>query len=229
MEKYKKSLIGIILAISLLVGIVPFAGNNNIASVEASTKSTNKKAMAAYKKLLSKSKLRWMSDYVYSTSQIKFTCLDINRDGVKELLLYNQNASHYEGWERVYVYSQGKVRSLGNFTSLSFYPKKKYFTNSYSGRGTWETKYYALTKSGKKLVKKASYMVSDTRGACHGKVTKKKNMYGYYDYYHSFTVNGKKSTYKKCFTVIKKLEKGAKEASIRYHKNTAANRKKYLK
>lgn len=181
----------------------------------ASTKTKNKKAKAAYVKLLSKSTIGWGSGKC-NTKNLKYSYMDINGDGVSELLLYNMEASHADGWNRIYAYVGGKAKSLGAFTDIEICKNKNFFTDTYSNHGVTRTKYYRLKSNGKKVLL-AEY-TSSYGGYPHGakgQVMKKKDAtYGYMIYYYNFKVNGKTTTYKKCMQVVNSLKKKAKYNKI---------------
>lgn len=57
----------------------------------------------------------------------------------------------------------------------------------------------------------------------------RKHENGYPYYYYNCKVNGKRVGYNACMKKVKALKRGAKYSSGNYHKNTAANRKKFIK
>ena len=171
-------------------------------NVEAASRKTKKNAMNAYKKMLLKN-VKWSNGYYARSKELYFTCIDINKDGVKELILYYMDSPHAYGWNRIYTYTGGRVKSLGQFTSVSICTNKKYFTDSYMNAGTGREYFYQLGKNGKKI-KIAEYTYVDQ-------------------------VNGKRVSYNACMKKVKALKRGAKYSSGNYHKNTAANRKKFIK
>ena len=61
-----------------------------------------------------------------------------------------------------------------------------------------------------------------------GSVTRKHEN-GYPYYYYNCKVNRKRVSYNACMKKVKALKRGAKYSSGNYHKNTAANRKKFIK
>lgn len=199
------------------------------AGVSAASAKKNRKALAAYQQLLSQSQIKWSKWTNVPSSQVQFASADINKDGVKELILSYPQASHMDGWHRIYTYTKGKVKSLGRFTSVSIFKNKNYFVDTYANTGTMEVSCYRLGKNGKKasLVK---YQRSDTYPAfAKGKVVRKySDSYGYDVYYSSMKVNGKKASYKKCMKKIRSLEKNAKRLNLNFYDNTAYNVGTYL-
>lgn len=57
----------------------------------------------------------------------------------------------------------------------------------------------------------------------------RKHENGYPYYYYNCKVNGKRVSYNACMKKVKALKRGAKYSSGNYHKNTVANRKKFIK
>ena len=119
-------------------------------NVEASSRKTKKNARNAYKKMLLKN-VKWSNGYYARSKELYFTCIDINKDGVKELILYYMDSPHAYGWNRIYTYTDGRVKSLGQFTSVSICTNKKYFTDSYMNGGIGRKYFYQLGKNGKKI------------------------------------------------------------------------------
>ena len=58
-------------------------------------------------------------------------------------------ASHADGWNRIYAYVGGKAKSLGAFTDIEICKNKNFFTDTYSNHGVTRTKYYRLKSNGK--------------------------------------------------------------------------------
>lgn len=196
-------------------------------NVEAASKKTKKNALKAYRKLLQRD-IRWDNDYYARSSEIDFKLIDINKDGVKELVLQYMSAPHMYGWNRIYTYAGGKVKSLGQFTSVEICTNKKYFTDAYGNLGTSRNYYYRLGKNGKKS-RILEYKSADYKPyGVSGSVTKK-YIDGYPYYFYDCKVNGKRTSYNQCMKKRNSLRKGAKFSSSKFHKNTAANRKKYIK
>lgn len=195
----------------------------------AYAQSKNSKACAAYRKALSKKTITWGFDRKTSTRNLQFACQDINKDGIKDLVVYNPDAYHSEGWYRIYTYSKGKVKSLGSFTAIEVYRNKNFFRDTYMNRGHSYTTYYRLQKNGK--AKKLAYYETNQGflpDQFKRKAHKKRSMGEIPLYYFNFKVNGKAVSYSKCMKTVKSLEKKAKQ-TLKYHDNTVANRKKYLK
>lgn len=218
-----------VLAVVALVLVAALAFLALLPEAAFAKTGTNKKACAAYSKMLSKKTMPWAeSPGAVSTKKVKFACKDINKDGVKDLVVYRTDGCEATQWYEICTYINGKVKSLGIYDYLSIYPNKNYFLHSNSGHGYVNYRYYRLTKKGT-LKMLASYDVLIARKAPKGvgKVVKKK-IDGMPSYLYGFTVGGKKASYSACMKKIKVLERGAKD-NLKYVKNTKANRKKYLK
>lgn len=201
-----------------------------VVQTEAAS-SKNKKALAAYRELLLQNQIAW-SDWSYApAAEVDFAVADINKDGVKELILQWQGASHAEGWDRIYTYKKGKIKSLGQFTEVKIYRNKNYFVDVYMGMGNVLASYYRLKKNGKKECI-AKYQTSDMYPypiGAKGKIVKKySETFGYDVYYYAMKVNGEKVGYKECMKKIRGLEKNAKQLSLTYYNNTWENIAAYL-
>ena len=229
MKKYIKK---ILKTMCVLTALLLFCQSNIIpehmgtVTVQAVSNKTKKNALKAYRRVLSKD-IKWADGYYISSKKVLFNCIDINKDGVKELVLYYMEAPHMYGWNRIYTYTGGRVKSLGDFTDITIYKNKNYFCDCYSNTGNVDLHYYRLGKNGKKI-RLAEYSFSDYKPYGESGVVKR-YIDGYPYYYHSFKVNGRRTTYKKCMRKTKSLQKNAKETKIKYHTNTTAHRRKYVK
>ena len=105
------------------------------AGVNAASAKKNRKALEAYQQFLSQSQIKWSKWTNVPSSQVQFASADINKDGVKELILSYPQAAHMDGWHRIYTYTKGKVKSLGRFTSVSIFKNKNYFVDTYAKIG----------------------------------------------------------------------------------------------
>lgn len=215
----------LVLALVMAVCVAMLAASPDTALAKS---STNKKAVAAYSKMLSKKKIPWSEvPNAVSSSKIKFACKDINKDGVKDLVVYRTDGCEATGWYEIYTYVKGKVKSLGHYDYIDIYPNKNCFVHHNSGHGFGSERYYRITKSGT-LKKLASYEFNIGPKAPKGVgKTVKKTVDGMPRYLYDFQINGKKTTYSKCIKQINSLKKAAKD-NLKYVKNTKANRKKYL-
>lgn len=212
--KYRKLwILSFITALFMILGV-----GNNVQEVKAAGAGTIEQAKAAYYTLLSKQKISWGSSKIY-TSDLQYTIEDINGDKLPELILRYYAASHAEGYQRIYTYIDGKVKSLGHLTDIIEISKNKnYFVDGYANCGMSEVEYYRL-KDGKKK-KLVSFKTSDTypsdvKRSEVKKITSNGSVY----YYYACKVNGKKTTYKKCMNKIKELQKNAKYLELYYSDN----------
>ena len=189
---------------------------------------TNKKACAAYSKMLSKKTMPWAeSPGAVSTKKVKFACKDINKDGVKDLVVYNPEAFDYEGFYRIYTFKKGKVKRVGSYYDVRVCRNKNFFESSRAHMDNEEYTYYRLGKNGK--AKKLAAYKTQMMSRPNAKVAKTKYINGDIPvYYYACKVNGKSVSYNKCMKTIKSLKKGSKD-TLKYRANTAKNRAKYLK
>ncbi len=140
MKKSKKILSLILIAALMITGI-------NIKTVKTYAKDTNKKAITVYRKLLSKEKHKWREDYssapdVNKTKNYKFACIDLNRDGIKELVVENPEACWADGSVKVFRYVKGKVKKVLLCHGFKWYKKSKTILVEEAHTGIFEGKYY---------------------------------------------------------------------------------------
>lgn len=180
---------------------------SSLTTVEAASISakTRKKAQTAYRNFLME------SDYVY------FRLLDIDKDGLKELLVSRTAYDkYYVGGAAIYTYSGGRLKQLTSYTysmfDLQYNTKSKRLHGSRGGGGGIEQWYYTITKSGKL---KYVYLQAIESGMKNGKMT-------YKYYYNSKRIS--KSAY------IKKSKTWDKQCKpLKFYKMSVSNIKKYVK
>lgn len=218
--------VALIASTTLLALMLAAAVAVAIAPQPAHAASANTKACKAYAKMLSKSTFKWVGTTVSSHS-LKFACQDINKDGVKDLIVYNPVAFDYEGFYRIYTFKKGKVKRVGSYYDVRVCRNKNFFESSRAHMDNAEYTYYRLGKDGKakKLVSYKTQMMQKPSA----KIAKIKYINGDVPvYYYACKVNGKSVSYSKCMAKIKSLKKGSKD-TLKYRANTAKNRAKYLK
>ncbi|MCD8013743.1 MAG: hypothetical protein LUG99_11295 [Lachnospiraceae bacterium] len=202
----KMSLFAILLAASLFL----LPGKN----VEAA--STKTKALKAYSKLLAKSTIEWGdTGYTMDLSECKFQIIYLDDNSVPELLIYGPYtstdlSSSYQ--VLLYTYKNGKAKYVAEFYSnVSYYKKKGIITDQLYTAASTIDYYYKF--SGTKVRRKLA-----------------KSIYQMSTYYYT-KYSGSEATYitkAKFNASLKKLVGSKKAKTVSYHKNTAANRKKYL-
>lgn len=191
------------------------------AQIHAS--STKTKALKAYGKMLTKSKIGRRN---WKSSGCDFALVYFDNNSVPELVVRSYESGMRNGYYEIFTYKNGKVKSLYDDLGVGFeYYKKKsvfrdvsYFTAPMGGPGN-STIYYKI-KNGA-----ISSRLTCTVYEPNPKYNRKKTTYKYY-------YNGKKiskSKYKsklKSFTSNKKV---VSSSSIKFRDNTKKNRKQYLK
>lgn len=162
----------------------------------------DKKAKKAYAK-----KLGNLHDDTEYGTEWEFALIDLNKDGVSEIVITHDEGYHLEIW----AYVKGKVKSVGGGFSgdQKYYPNKKlYYSTTFHASVNIE--YYRF--NGKKM-EELAHIEGNTMG---------EDTYTYH-------IGKNKVSKRKWKKYEKKLKKGAKEEKLKFHKNTAANRKKYMK
>ena len=183
----------------LCAAAVMFTAVPTGARVEAASKS--EMAKKAYAKKLEKMKPT-------SGQAIEFGMVDLDKDGVPELFAYDTDGGFiYNGG--VYTYTKGKVKLVGSIFGnyCEIYPSSKVVSTCCKvSAGMYGYSYYKY--DGKKL-----------------KLVLEKNTEdGSEEYYV-----GSKQISKQEFDKRYKALKLKKPTNIKMHKNTASNRRKYLK
>lgn len=208
---------------AVLVSAIMFT-SLNIQSAGADAASKNKKAIAAYKKVLLK---KSNNDWGKNPDDYSFQCVDLNGDGVKEMVIYNSGANALSSM-RIYGFINNKAKVLKKCEGISWYKKSKVLVFDRTWGGAYPITCYKLDKNGK-LVEKASTEAVDSSlyESVKNKVKHKDKKNGLY--YYSYKINGKETSYKVYKKKFKQLTKGGKESQFKLKKNTAANRSKYLK
>ena len=213
MIKSKKILSVILILALMITGI-------NIETVKTYAEDTNKKAITAYKKLLSKEKYNWCKDEkwnrkVNKTQNYKFACIDLNGDGIKELVIENPETSWADGSVKIFRYVKGKVKKVLICHGFEWYKKSKIILVEDAHTGTYWGTYFKIKNNGK-TVKKAEYSGTDDK-SYKNQAKHKKSFYGMTVYYTSYKINGKETSYK-----------NESKTKIELYKNTKENREFYL-
>lgn len=192
--------------------------------VNVSAASTKQKALKAYNKLLSQSKINWRNGAEVKTSDCSFAIVYIDNNNVPELVLHIPFGilSMADGCGILYTYKNGKAIKLQNmdlFTDdFAYYKKTGIFQDQHTGRGWTET-----TTSKLSSAKISKMLLEEDGNAATG--TNASNAW------YKYSANGKmtkitKNSYNKS---LKSLTKGKKVTKAKFYKNTASNRTKVLK
>ena len=195
-----------------------------LGSSEATAASSkNSVAMKAYKSFLAKKTYKWgVLDESNKTANYSFACIDLNKDGVKELIVINANASYGDGYCKIFTYSNRKIKCITTCTGFDWYKKGKILGMEDAHTGGYWGNYYRLSKSGK-LIEKASYSGTDMKEYAKNIKHTDGSIY-----YTSYKIGKKEVSYKTYKKKLSRLLKG-KKTTINYRKNTAVNRKRVLK
>lgn len=212
------------IAKNLKVKVVTASTNVSASAEPAFAKSANTKACKAYKEFLSKKTMKWGNSAI-NPRTLRFACQDINKDGVKDLVLYRKDSFTAEGYFQIYTYAKGKLKRIGTYQSVRVYRNKNFFISDTERMGYGHFTYYRLGKNGKvKKLASFDYLMMEEPKSYDKVVVRD----GIPFYYYGCKVNGKRVSYETCMAEVKSLKKGAK-STLKYHKNTAANRAKYTR
>lgn len=181
---------------------------------------TKSKAIKAYKNLLAKDTMRWgkdTDDTAVPTKNCTFSLVYIDNNSVPELVVKNnQDITHIAGFGVVYTYRNGKVRTVENIQldgKFYYYKKKGIFLTSYCAMGQ---ECYTCCKLSK--------------GKSTAKLGTQTDLFTNEKSYYKCKSSGTTDIAKKTFnSSLKKLVGTRKRSTAAFHKNTAMNRKKYLK
>lgn len=193
-------------------------------SQTSSAASKNTAAVKAYKSLLSKKTYKWgYSDEANKTANYSFACVDLNKDGIKELIVISNSASYADQYCKIFTYTNRKIKCVTSCSGISWYKKGKIIAIEDAHTGSYWGDYYQLSKKGK-LIRKVSYSGTDMKEYAK-KIKHKENSI----YYTSYKIGKKEVSYKTYKKKLSRLLKSKKPATINYLKNTAANRARLLK
>lgn len=202
-QKKRKSWKNILmlLCVALLAGIL-------LPGVQTEAASKKTKALKAYKKLLASDSIEFSSRGSVNPSDYSFALVYIDNNSVPELVIWgNQPHSLYA----VYTYKNGKAKFLQNTgDGFGYYKKKGIFAGGLFSSYACEN-YFKLSAG--KSIKRFS-------------ITEYNGFASYQRYQSNKEVSITKAKFKR---QLKKLVGSTKETTnITWHKNTVANRKKYL-
>lgn len=174
---------------------------------------------------MSKSKIPWgtYSRLKVSTSKCSFTLAYINNDNIPELVVTTHEVAHAVGYGAIFTYKNGKVQGVANFnqddSKFKYYKKKGVYISCYVMGGETHN-YCKYPNSGSDCVLATFYNNGVRTDMKKGTTYYKANKYG-------VRTKTSKSTFSK---ILKKLVGNNKKvAKVSLKKNTAANRKKYIK
>lgn len=210
MMKNKNRIIVAILTFALAVSSFTLQS----ADTQSAT-SRSKSAIKAYKKILSSEKeAKKVATYF---DRLKFDVIDINKDGIKEIVVTDDDGYHAE----IYAYVNGKVKEVGSsFASGNgdkYYPDRHIYYTQLFHSGEYLHQYYKF--DGKKMK-----LVAEQNGydVYVEQIDKIKTVTEY-------LIKGKPVSRRKYKAYVKKILNGAKGKKFKWHKNTKANRQKYLR
>lgn len=193
----KRKILSLILSLLLVAGIETCIYGGAVQAI-----SKGEEAKKAYARILSDVKA---ADEIISTAwglgeNTKFALIDLNQDGVFELIFTPDDGYHVN----IVSYVSGKAKNVGyGFSGTQkYYPKKHLYFSRVNHMGNVDT-YYKFT--GKKMKVIAEKYGNDM-----------------------YKVNEKTVSKKQYNSYIKKLLSNTKNVKLKWYKNTEKNRKLYL-
>lgn len=130
------------------------------ADAKAAAQKKGQDAHAAYSTFL-QGTYTWGNSTNVDLSTCRFAPIDVDGDGVDELLMNNPNASHVDCYERLFGYSGGKVVELAAERDGFKFFKSGAVLGVSIGTGSWDGTYYTLQNGAMTVV--ASYLTTDSR------------------------------------------------------------------
>lgn len=220
MKKFMTMLLCVNMVLACLLGGLP-ASEVYAASSLSKTKTISKAKAAkkAFAKALTSGKIE--EDV---SGELEFALIDINKDGVQEILVTGDGCYH----TYIYAYVNKKVKQVdSNFAGgYTFYPNKDLIFAATYHSGLSDELYSKF--DGKSVKNVTEKLGDDTYNAVTGKKKTKMSTPDCFAPYR-YTVKGKTVTKKYFNAYVKKMTKGAKEVKPKYHKATKRNISKYLK
>ena len=206
-KKLRLSLL-FILMLTILMSAIP---------VQAAT-STKTKAMKAYNTFLSRKTVKVANDTVPS-AKVKFAIAYIDNDDVPELIVRGthtysiglQSGKPTDHGFQVYTFKNGKVKKTGLFYAIDKIDP---------GIDASITKYYKK--------KNCVIAVENYSGDKYTDIRGKVSLIKFNDSFYTGN-RDKKITKKEFAKTLKKIVGSKKATTVKYYKNTKANRKKILK
>ena len=189
-------------------------------SCRASASTQKEKAFKAYRRFLSQKKIDWDDDEYepQMMRKLDFAIAYIDNNDVPELVIHNSRGPSHGvfGDGMVYTYRKGKLKKAGALgcslmKGLRYYEKigiiKDYSFDNFKKNWCY---YYRLSS---------------------GRVrsTGTENEYNYDDHRWEYSAKFKKCSRKKFDQSVKTITKNKTGMTFKWIKNTAANRKEYLK
>ena len=219
MKKLKNLLLPILLSLCIVtIGLAPMSKSNALEnSTKSLSTSVNSKSSSVSKNTVMKAYRKFLSTYKGTSSlsgeQLKyFFTLDINKDGVKELITVDKS----ERAVKVYTYYKSKVKYCGESYNRGVVYIDKLGRLARRFNNSEEKDYYYLTLNKSKKL----YIVGYTYDKLNNRYYKGTDVP---DNCHMNKTSISKSTFE---SAVKKAER---LKYVNKHLNTSTNRSKYLK
>ncbi|MCD7744179.1 MAG: hypothetical protein LUI13_02620 [Lachnospiraceae bacterium] len=194
--------------------------------VRAEAASSKTKALKAYKKFLAQSTMTWGegSSTTVTLSKCRFAVVYLDKNSVPELILYagSNSVDGSDGSYLIYTYKNGRVTFVARaWESFSYYKKKGVYLTSHRWNGYYYT-FSSATAVRRFSVTDETVSYYDINGDGEYSLVYKR----FADATDSTGTVISKSAFN---SQLKSLIGSKKLTTPKFRKNTAANRKKYLK
>lgn len=213
----RRANLGFLALLLILTGALLFSSASTVQAVSKKRTTTEKvAALKAYNTFLQKKSYKVYTRYSVSFSRASFALVYLNNDSIPELLVKDNFDRSYKDYRLIFTYKNGKVTLLNHDIFSKYYKKTGMYTRviklSTNRTGLREIQH-------NKLVGKQSkrYLIRQ-KGKSYGTMINR---------YCDGNMNDiSPAEYNRR---LKKLTKSKKATSVKYYKNSATNRKRYLK
>lgn len=229
MKVKRKLSVAIMLFLMLLyVGVVVKEGQMAQAAGNKAGKSSSKtEALSLYKKALEKGEIAYEKDGDTGTTSMKAFCLvDIDKNGIPELVIKDTEEGGYGGGTRyVYTVKGKKIKACGDFFQKGDGNELQYYSKHKSISYWWWTN--GVGGAGSALCKLKNFKLKPYKSIWSGQVSPESAKMIYQ--YGNGAKSMKKISKKKYDGLAKKYFDKKDCKTYKFHNNTEKNREKYLK
>lgn len=204
--KKKKYFCGLICLVLILA--MPIVANAAVSRA---------KVVKAYSTFLAKSQLKFRDNIYVNTKDVRFALAQIDNDSIPELVILYSKGCRASGWGAIYRYANGKVKRIAtpcfaDAKEIGYYRWKGIIKDSSYIAGVGPFTSFLRLKNGKVSRLQLTHSIRTNVSP----------------WLETYSYNGKSCTQARYSYYLKKYVGTTKKSLFRFHKNTSANRKKYL-